>query len=85
MKKALAKYANRESANVQLDIPVGGGGVVAPPYEDVKKDLKQVVDQIANYTDNFTRTPDDDNRVEEMYSSLRKYNHLMSMAKQDDK
>lgn len=85
MKKALATYANRDSANIQLDLPGVIDGVVEKPYEDIKKDLKNVVDQLADYSDNFTRTPDDMNRVEEMYSGLREYNHLMSMVKQDDK
>lgn len=85
MKKALATYANRDSANIQLDLPGVTDGVVEKPYEDIKKDLKNVVDQLADYSDNFTRTPDDMNRVEEMYSGLREYNHLMSMVKQDDK
>lgn len=85
MKKALATYANRDSANIQIDLPGVTDGVVEKPYEDIKKDLKNVVDQLADYSDNFTRTPDDMNRVEEMYSGLREYNHLMSMVKQDDK
>ena len=84
MKKALAKYANRDSANIQLELPVIDDGVVIPPVEETKEELKKVVTQLADYSNDFTRVPDNDNKVKEMYSSLRKYNHLMSMIKQDD-
>ncbi|GEO63462.1 type I restriction endonuclease subunit R [Companilactobacillus nantensis] len=84
MKKALAKYANRDSANIQLEFPVPPEEVIIPPVEETIKELKDVVVQLANYSDDFNRVPDDDNKVKEMYSSLRKYNHLMSMIKQDD-
>ncbi|WP_125714872.1 type I restriction endonuclease subunit R [Companilactobacillus kedongensis] len=85
MKKALATYANRDSANIQIELPGITDDVIEKPYEDIKQDLKKVVDQLANYSDDFSRTPDSQNKVEEMYSSLRQYNHLMSMIKQDDK
>ncbi|MFC6176654.1 type I restriction endonuclease subunit R [Companilactobacillus huachuanensis] len=84
MKKALAKYANRDSANIQLVLPIEPVEVIVPPVEETKDELKKVVDQLADYSSNFTRVPDNDNKVKEMYSSLRKYNHLMSMIKQDD-
>ncbi len=87
MKKALAVYANRDSANIQTEMLDPSDEIITKPYEEVKGDLKQVVDQLADYSDDFTRTPDitNPNKVEEMYSTLRKYNHLMAMIKQDDK
>lgn len=85
MKKALAKYANRDSANVQIDlIKDDSDGVIAKSYDEVKSELSEVVTRLSDFSREFITTPDDDNRVEEMYSDLRKYNHLMSMAKQDD-
>ncbi|WP_125588329.1 type I restriction endonuclease subunit R [Companilactobacillus jidongensis] len=87
MKKALAIYANRDSADIQIELIDSPIDVITKPYEEVREDLKQVVDQLADYSSNFTRTPDinNPNKVEEMYSTLRKYNHLMAMVKQDDK
>ncbi|AYE39229.1 type I restriction endonuclease subunit R [Companilactobacillus zhachilii] len=82
MKKALAMYANRDSAQGAGD-PEPPADVFVPPVEETKKELKKTVKQLADYSSNFTRVPDDDNKVKEMYSSLRKYNHLMSMIKQD--
>lgn len=87
MKEALAKYANRDSANVQIEIPVDGPpiGVIAKPYEEIKSELTEVVQELSEYSRDFTITPDvDDDRVEEMYKKLRQYNKLMAMAKQDD-
>jgi type I restriction enzyme R subunit len=87
MKEALAKYANRDSANIQLDLIDGDDpdGVIAKSYEAVKDELTDVVQKLSDYSREFTGTPDvDDDRVEEMYTDLRKYNRLMAMAKQDD-
>ena len=84
MKEALAIYANRDSANIQLELDTGDG-VIAKTYDEVKSELKEVTTQLNDFSDGFTRIPQDDNRIEEMYSALRKYNHLMAMAKQDDK
>jgi len=85
MKQALAKYANRDSANIQTElIDEVDDDVIAKPYAEIKSELKKVVDQLADYSNDFVRVPDSDNKVEEMYSSLGRYNHLMSMIKQDD-
>lgn len=86
MKEALAKYANRDSANVQTDlIDEEPDGVIAKPYETIKEELKEVVEKLSDFSRGFETIPDDDNKVEEMYSDLHKYNRLMAMAKQDDK
>lgn len=82
MKKALAMYANRDSAKGIVN-PEPSVTVIIPPVKETKEELKKVVKQIADYSGNFTRVPDNDNKVKEMYSDLRKYNRLMSMIKQD--
>ncbi|WP_334352784.1 type I restriction endonuclease subunit R [Companilactobacillus sp. HBUAS56257] len=84
MKEALAVYANRDSANIQLDLIDDRPGIMAKPYNEVKSELKKVTTQLNDFSDGFARIPQEDNRIEEMYSALRKYNHLMAMAKQDD-
>lgn len=86
MKNALSLYANRDSADIEIGDQVGTNEIIAKPYEEIKKDLKQVVDQLATDTSDFTETPnvDDPNKIEQVYSELNKYNHLMAMIKQDD-
>lgn len=88
MKEALAKYANRDSANVQItiiDSKKVDDDVIAKDYDEVKDELKEVVNNLDEYSRDFTAIPDDDNKIEAMYADLKKYNRLMAMAKQDDK
>lgn len=89
MKRALAKYADRNSANEQQDLDevTPPDNVMAPPFEDIKKELKKVVSRLDNTTNNFTSVPQDleANKQDQMLNDLRQYNHLMAMAKQDDK
>ena len=90
MKQALAKYADRNSANEQTDFGEGkpaGEGVIAPDFGEIKKDLAKVVNSLSDLTDNFTTVPQclEKERQEQMLKDLREYNHLMAMAKQDDK
>lgn len=88
MKKALAKYANRASANEQ-QVPDGKNptNVLTPSFKEVKKQLSNVVQSLADETDNFTGIPSDleADKQDQMLKDLRQYNHLMAMAKQDDK
>lgn len=90
MKKALAEYADRQSAYEQenLGIDTGGdSGVLVPPFSEVKKKLRKIVGQIADESNNFTEIPEnlEANRQDQMLKDLRQYNHYMAMAKQDDK
>ncbi|WP_334329337.1 type I restriction endonuclease subunit R [Companilactobacillus sp. HBUAS59699] len=83
MNAALALYANPDSANIDVEVPPA---VIVDPYEKIEEKLKDVVEQLSEHTNGFTETPnvDDQNKVEEVYSELGKYNHLMAMIKQDD-
>ena len=92
MKQALAKYADRNSANEQTDNGDNdpdreGIGVIAPNFSEIKKDLTKVVSSLSDLTDNFTTVPQclEKERQEQMLKDLREYNKLMAMAKQDDK
>ena len=87
MKSALAKYANRNSANIQEELFNDEGkndGVIAPSYGEVKKELHKVVNRLAGFSEDFTDIPASENAQEQMYKDLRQYNHLMAIAKQDD-
>jgi type I restriction enzyme R subunit len=83
MRKALAKYANPASADVQtvLDVPAG---VIAPSYDEVKKKLHKVVSSLATFSNDFQDIPGSEAEQEQMFKDLRQYNHLMAIAKQDD-
>lgn len=87
MKKALAEYGDKSSANEQqvLDTKVPKS-VISPEFKDVKKELKKVVNRLSNTTNEFTSVPQniEANRQDQMLKDLQQYNHLMAMAKQDD-
>ena len=86
MKKALAEYGSKDSANEQQDLGGDIPTVISPPFSEVKKELRKVVSTLSDTTDNFTRVPQDleADRQDQMLKDLRQYNHLMAMAKQDD-
>lgn len=87
MKKALAEYGDKNSAHEQqvLNVPTTTC-IISPSFKEVKKELKKVVNSLSDTTNNFTSVPQDieDNRQDQMLKDLQQYNHLMSMAKQDD-
>lgn len=87
MKKALAEYGDKNSANEQqgLDTSVTNE-VISPNFKKVKEELKVVVKRLSDTTNKFTSVPQnlEKNRQDQMLKDLRQYNHLMAMAKQDD-
>ena len=87
MKKALAEYGDKSSANEQqvLDTKVPKN-VISPEFKDVKKELKKVVNRLSDTTNEFTTVPQniEANLQDQMLKDLQQYNHLMAMAKQDD-
>ena len=80
MNEALSKYANRASADYQAEII----DIVAPPYDKVVEDLKKVVDNLRNFSNEFVDIPASESQQVQMYKELHQYNHLMALAKQDD-
>ncbi|MBB1086632.1 type I restriction endonuclease subunit R [Limosilactobacillus fastidiosus] len=88
MKRALAKYANRNSASIQTTLFGDDGeskGVIAPSYDQIKNKLHKVVNSLASFSEDFTDIPASEAAQEQMYKDLRQYNHLMAIAKQDDR
>lgn len=87
MKKALAEYGDKSSANEQqvLDTKVPKN-VISPEFKDIKKELKKVVNRLSDTTNEFTTVPQniEANLQDQMLKDLQQYNHLMAMAKQDD-
>ena len=84
MEDALAVYANRDSASSQVVIDLVTDGVLAKSYQQVVDELKPVVDHLASLTEDFTRTPDNADRQEEMYTLLNRYSSLVSQVMQSD-
>ena len=84
MNEALEQYANRQSANIQINLDVGPDPIIAPTFEKVKKELGKVVNRLADFTDNFKDVPNSENKRGQMLHDLRQYNHWMALAKQDD-
>ncbi|ETA73556.1 type I restriction endonuclease subunit R [Ligilactobacillus equi] len=84
MNDALSVYANRASANSQVKL-VDEVDIIAPKYEKVVSNLKNVVNDIRNLTEEFTDTPKSENAQEELAKQMRRYNGLMAKIKQDDK
>lgn len=88
MNRALSIYANKHSADVQdtlVDTKVlVDSGVLAKPFKEQFEEVKQVVNRLADMTDNFTEVPASEAKQEEMFNLMRTYSAGMSKLKQYD-
>lgn len=88
MNRALSIYANKHSADVQetlVDTKVlVDSGVLAKPFKEQFEEVKQVVECLADMTDNFTEVPASEAKQEEMFNLMRTYSAGMSKLKQYD-
>lgn len=88
MNRALSIYANKHSADVQdtlVDTKVlVDSGVLAKPFKEQFEEVKQVIDRLADMTDNFTEVPASEAKQEEMFNLMRAYSNGMSKLKQYD-
>ena len=88
MNRALSIYANKHSADVQETLvdtkALVDTGVLAKPFKEQFEEVKQVVDRIADMTDNFTEVPASEAKQEEMFNLMRTYSAGMSKLKQYD-
>ena len=88
MNRALSIYANKHSADVQetlVDTKVlVDSGVLAKPFKEQFEEVKQVVERLADMTDNFTEVPASEAKQEEMFNLMRTYSTGMSKLKQYD-
>ncbi|ETJ00103.1 MAG: Type I site-specific deoxyribonuclease, HsdR family, partial [Veillonella dispar DORA_11] len=86
--RALSIYANKHSADVQetlVDTKVlVDSGVLAKPFKEQFEEVKQVVERLADMTDNFTEVPASEAKQEEMFNLMRTYSTGMSKLKQYD-
>lgn len=85
MNRALAIYANRDSANL-TDEQRGKqntlDGITAPEFEEVFERVRQKVEKLDSLTRGFTQLPPSEKQKDFMLDLLREYNAGMAQLKQ---
>lgn len=87
MNKALAIYANKNSAKLSEDEQRESNrkaGIIAKPFEDVFNEVKKVVEKLESLTSEFQQLPPSEKQKEYMLDLLREYNVGMAKLKQYD-
>jgi type I restriction enzyme R subunit len=87
MNKALAVYANKDSAILSEDEQRNSNqkdGIIAKPFEDVFNEVKEVVGKLGTLTNEFQQLPPSEKKKEYMFDLLREYNVGMAKLKQYD-
>lgn len=82
MNEALAKYSDRNSANVQTVIDgMEDDGVLAKPYEKLVEETATLVKEIKSLTKEVTEIPGSELAQAELLEKLQKYSGLVSQMK----
>mgnify|MGYP004701510627 CR=1 FL=1 len=87
MNKALAIYANKDSANLSDEarsIQNIQNGITAPQFNQVFLEVKETVENLSNLTDQFNQLPSSEKKKSDMFGLLREYNAGMAKLKQYD-
>ncbi|WP_405131406.1 HsdR family type I site-specific deoxyribonuclease [Paenibacillus sp. FSL H8-0317] len=87
MNKALAIYANKDSAilsDEQMREFNQQDGIIAEPFENVFNEVEKVVKELSDLTFDFQQLPPSEKKKEEMLDLLRDYNKGMAKLKQYD-
>lgn len=85
MNKALAIYANKDSAILLEDEQRESNqkdGIIAKPFDEVFNEVKKVVRKLASLTNEFQQLPPSEKQKEYMIDLLREYNVGMAKLKQ---
>ena len=85
MNKALAIYANKDSAILSDEEQRKANekdGIVAKPFEEVFNEVKATVEKLSDLTKEFQQLPPSEKKKEEMLELLRDYNAGMAKLKQ---
>lgn len=85
MNKALAIYANKDSANLSDEERSSQNiqnGITAPQFKEVFEDVKKIVNDLSNLTGQFNQLPPSEKKKDEMFGLLREYNAGMAKLKQ---
>lgn len=87
MNKALAVYANKDSAVLSDEEQRDSNekdGIIAKPFEDVFTEVKQVIEKLSSLTMEFQQLPPSEKQKDDMLDLLREYNRGMAKLKQYD-
>lgn len=87
MNKALAIYANKDSAKLSEDEQRKSNqkaGIIAKPFEDVFNEVKNVVGKLESLTNEFQQLPPSEKQKDYMLDLLREYSVGMAKLKQYD-
>ena len=85
MNKALAVYANKDSAILSVDEQRKSNqkdGIIAKPFEDVFSEVKEVIGKLSSMTTEFQQLPPSEKQKDNMLELLREYNRGMTKLKQ---
>ncbi|MFT8343346.1 MAG: HsdR family type I site-specific deoxyribonuclease [Clostridium beijerinckii] len=85
MNKALAIYANKDSAILSDEEQRKSNekdGIVAKPFKDVFNEVKETVEKLSDLTKEFQQLPPSEKKKEEMLELIRDYNAGMAKLKQ---
>ncbi|SHI19419.1 type I restriction endonuclease subunit R [Desulfosporosinus lacus] len=85
MNKALAVYANKDSAILSVDEQRESNqkdGIIAKPFEDVFNEVKEVIGKLSSLTTEFQQLPPSEKQKDNMLDLLREYNRGMAKLKQ---
>ncbi|AET67553.1 type I site-specific deoxyribonuclease, HsdR family [Desulfosporosinus orientis DSM 765] len=85
MNKALAVYANKDSAILSEDEQRESNqkdGIIAKPFADVFNEVKEVVGKLSSLTTKFQQLPPSEKQKDHMLELLREYNRGMAKLKQ---
>lgn len=88
MNKALAIYANKDSANLSDEERKASNqqtGLLAQDFKDIVQQTCQIIENLRQKTDDFNRLPPSEKDKEEMMDKLRTYNANINKLKQYDK
>lgn len=87
MNKALAIYANKDSAILSEEEQRKSNqkdGIIAKPFEDVFDEVQEVVGKLRSLTMEFMQLPPSEKQKDYMIDLLREYNRGMAKLKQYD-
>jgi type I restriction enzyme R subunit len=85
MNKALAIYANKDSAILSEEEQRESNKkdeIIAKPFKDVFNEVKKVVEQLKDMTSGFQQLPPSEKKKESMFVLIRDYNTGMAKLKQ---
>ena len=87
MNKSFAIYSNRDSAAEQLSLDElkkdnEESGILSKSFSKIESETKEVIQKLAELTDNFIQLPPSEKAQEEVFEGLQEYNRLLNQLKQ---